>query len=191
MQGQRPTRSIAAVALTATALIVGIAGPSSGAAPTTRTITFTSPFNDEGTRVSGLGACGVARPGVCDVRFEGVGTFTGALSTFADYFGYIHFDPGTRELGAESWDHHTGRLQGCGEGSFVMHQTDFDGEYETVDPVAGTMKFTLKWAILPGSGTGAFTGASGSGVALGTLRPDFSNSGYYKGSITCRTGQHS
>ncbi|MCA1825109.1 MAG: hypothetical protein LC640_12825, partial [Frankia sp.] len=64
MQNIRLTRSVVAPVLAATAVLVGIAGPSFGAAPARHTVSFTSPFVDEGSRPSEPGACGPARPGV-------------------------------------------------------------------------------------------------------------------------------
>jgi len=173
-------------ALLAAGLGLVMAGPTHARALETRSVHFSAPFTDAGTRPSGLGACSPTQPGVCSVRLEGVADFTGALSTFVDYFGYARYNPATRTVVGETWDHHTGSLKGCGEGSFVLHQTDIQGDPATFNPATGTFHLTLKWTVLPGSGTGAFAGASGSGTAVGDFKPDFANTGVYSGEIICR-----
>jgi hypothetical protein len=157
--------------------------------PETHTVHFSSPFTDPGTRPTGLGSCAAANPMVCDMRYGGTAAFTGALTTFVDYYGFMHYDPVNHVVEGEGWDHHTGSLQGCGEGSFVLHQTEERGDPTTADPATGTFRLTLKWEILPGSGTGDFQGARGSGTAWGDFHPDLSNTGTYTGTITCRGNQ--
>lgn len=178
-------------------LIVGVlvAGtlPEAGAGPSgrrtkTRGVTFTTTFVDEGSTPTGPYACGPAQPSVCKARFEGSATMTGDLSTFVDYFGYLWFNPSTQALEAESWDHHTGTLEGCGEGSFVMHQTNFQFDPLSFNPATGTSKLRLDWTVLKGSGTGDFMHATGSGTADVDLHPNLANSGTYSGIIVCPEG---
>lgn len=172
-------------ALTLTALAVPAVAAKRPAPPTVR---FTSPFDDRGTLPYGVYQCGLTQTGICDVKFDGHATFSGDLSTFVDYFGYGHLDPVPRLFRAESWDRHTGSLKGCGSGSFVMHQTEILADFNTFNPVTGTYRITVKWHVLPGSGTGDFTDATGSGTAQadGTLQS--ANKGSYSGSITCPRG---
>lgn len=157
--------------------------------PRPPTVRFTVPFDDEGSVPYGIQQCGVERTGVCDVKFDGHTTITGDLSTFVDYFGYGHFDPMTRKFYGESWDRHTGSLKGCGSGSFVMHQYELIGDLNTYNPVEGSYRITVKWRILPGSGTGDFTDATGEGTAEGQATLQFANKGTYTGSITCPRGK--
>jgi len=177
------------LSIAAALLVVGsVAAPAATATSkaTTHTVSFTSPYTDPGTRITGLGSC---RPQtVCDLRYEGTGSFSGALTTFVDYYGYFHADPAKpMVLEGEGRDHHTGTLKGCGEGSFVLHQTE--AHATTVDPATGTFHIVLKWEIQPGSGTGDFQGARGSGTGWGDFKPDLSNAGVYTGTVTCRDGQ--
>jgi hypothetical protein len=51
---------------------------------------------------------------------------------------------------------------------------------------------TLRWTVVPGSGTGAFVGASGSGTGYGDFQPPtpasfpgIPNTGVYTGTVTC------
>ncbi|MDX6198355.1 MAG: hypothetical protein QOJ79_1506 [Actinomycetota bacterium] len=175
----------------ATALLVvgSVAAPAATAdsKAATHTVKFTTHYTDPGTRVTGLGSC---RPGptLCELRYGGTATFTGGLESFDDYYGYFHADPAKpMVLEGEGWDRQTGTLTGCGEGSFVMHQTE--AHPTAVDPATGTFHFTLKWEIQPGSGTGDFQGARGSGIGTGDYKPDLSNTGVYTGVLTCRTRQ--
>src|SRR4051794_26870638 len=106
----------------ATALLVvgSVAVPAATADPKgeTHTVRLTTHYTDPGSRVTGLGACSPTT--LCEVRYGGIGTFTGDLQTFDDYYGYFHVDPAKQMVEGEGWDHHTGTLEGCGEGSFVM-----------------------------------------------------------------------
>ncbi len=154
------------------------------------TVRFTAPFDDESSMPYGLHQCGPERTGVCDVRFGGHTTIRSQmLNTFVDYFGYGHFDPATRKFYGESWDRHTGSLKGCGSGIFVLHQYELVGDFNAFDPVTRTYPITVKWRILPGSGTGDFADASGEGMAEGRATMQFANKGTYTGSITCPRGR--
>lgn len=183
-------RSITALLVLALALSTVpqvFARPRSKGSSREKGITFTTSFVDEQTTPTGPYACGPNQPSVCKARFEGSATMTGKLDTFVDYFGYVWFDPATQSFTAESWDQHTGTLDGCGVGSFVMHQTNWN--YDLMSLTSGTLHFTLEWTILKGSGTGDFTGATGSGTADGYLEPTFANSGTYTGTIVCPQGK--
>jgi hypothetical protein len=166
--------------------------------PADKTVRFSSPFADPGTRISGLEGCGPAQPGLCSLTFHGsAGRFTGALSTVADYHGHGYYDPIRMSLEAESWDHHVGSLSGCGSGSFVMHQTDFSGGPTTLDTGERAERVTLRWQIIEASGTGAFAGATGSGTGVVYFNsagftdnePYLPNYGTYTGTITCPAGR--
>ncbi|HVE98760.1 MAG TPA: hypothetical protein VNA12_06240 [Mycobacteriales bacterium] len=154
-----------------------------------QTVRFTVPFDDEGSMPYGIHQCGVERMGVCDVKFDGHTTLRGdGWVTFADYFGHGHGDPMTRKFYGESWDRHTGSVKGCGSGSFVMQQR-IVGDFNTYDPVKGTYRLDIEWTILPGSGSGDFTDATGEGTAEGQATLQFANKGSYTGSITCPRGK--
>jgi hypothetical protein len=156
-----------------------------------RGVTFTAAFVDEETTPTGPYGCGLAQPSVCKGRFEGSGTMEGGgYSSFIDYFGYLWFNPMTQKMEAESWDHHTGYLEGCGEGSFVMHQTNFQYDPLSFNPLTGTVHVTLEWKVLRGSGTGDFQHATGSGTGDVDLQPNLANTGTYTGTIVCPEGDH-
>ncbi|HVE98759.1 MAG TPA: hypothetical protein VNA12_06235 [Mycobacteriales bacterium] len=178
------------VRLLVAALALGslVAPPLAEARTKPRTVHFTVPFDDEGSLPYGIHQCGLERTGACDFKFDGHTTITGDLTTFIDYFGYFHVDPVTRIANGESWDRHTGSLKGCGTGSFVWHQYELVGDFNAFDPVTRTVPFSIKWRILPGSGTGDFAGATGSGTGEARATLQFANKGTYTGSITCPRG---
>lgn len=95
------------------------------------------------------------------MRIDGTARLSGPLMTFVDYFGYVSYDPVNRKIVGATWDHHTGSLRGCSSGSFVLHQTDIQGDPTTFNAATGTFGLTLRWTILPGSGTGASTCPAG------------------------------
>ena len=171
-------------ALLCAALVCSL-GAASAHAAATKAVTFTVPFEDHTTRITGLGACDVNQTGVCSVRFGGATTIKGDLSTFVDYFGYFRGDT-QRVFEGESWDPHTGSLKGCGSGSFVMHQTKINGDFSKFDPVTQSAPLYIVWEVLPGSGTGDFTGATGAGTGTGVFYYDLGNKGTYTGTINCR-----
>ena len=183
-----------------TACIIASSGWGAAQAGTTqqtsngRVVRFTAPFTDPGTRISGLEGCAPAQPGICSFSFHGkAGRFSGALATVVDYHGHGYFDPVLLSLRGESWDHHVGSLRGCGNGSFVLHQTNFRGGPTTLDPGTRAMRITLDWTLVPGSGTGAFRDATGQGTAIVYFNAaGYSNSeiylpnfGTYTGVIRC------
>lgn len=161
-----------------------------------RSVHFTAPFDDQGTHI-GPGSCVATQPGVCSLNVHGnQGRFSGALRTVVDYHGEAHLDAITTRLHVETWDHHVGSLAGCGGGSFVMHQTDFDLSIglDSFDPANRGYRYTLKWQIE--KGTGAFAGATGSGTAVGYItsvgfdgETYLPNHGTYTGTITCPAGR--
>ena len=93
-------------------------------------------------------------------------------------------------------DHADGTLDGCGKGTLTMRLHDL--KVTSFDPAAHTVHLSLKWTVTPGSGTGAFRGATGQGTGSldGTFTPDPSvplltapvtnpNWGSYEGTIDC------
>lgn len=176
--------------LACVATLIAITAPTADASRRPPTVRFTFPFDDESSMPTGIHQCGPERAGFCDVRFGGHTTIRSELmNTFVDYFGYGHFEPTTRKFYGESWDRHTGSLKGCGSGIFVMHQYELVGDFNAFDPVTRTYPITVKWRILPGSGTGDFTDATGEGTAEGRATLQFANKGSYTGSITCPRGK--
>lgn len=173
----------------AAATLLAVAAPAT-ADGRPRTVHFTAPFTDRSSMVFGVYQCGIGQTGFCDFKFNGIGRFSGSLTTVVEYFGYGHGDPARARSEGESWDRHTGSLKGCGEGSFLMHQTEIIGHFDTFDPVTHTYRVTLKWVIVPGSGTGDFTGARGSGTGQGRADLQFANTGTYSGSVTCPRGSN-
>ncbi|MDQ1687900.1 MAG: hypothetical protein QOK42_875 [Frankiaceae bacterium] len=180
------------IAVTATAALVS-AGPSYAGAHPAPSVHFTSPFKDRGTNPDSVHSCSPGQTGVCEFRFHGSADFTGKLSAFDDYFGYFWVNPEAHQAEAETWDRTTGALNGCGEGSFVLHQHAFGPTgYNTTGEGAGPgFKLHLTWEILRGSGTGDFTGATGSGTGDGDFTPTLANTGTYTGTITCPNGKPS
>jgi hypothetical protein len=164
--------------------------PSPRRAPTT--VSFSAPFTDPGTRVSGVEHCGPTQPGVCSVTFHGdAARFTGPLNTVVDYHGEGYWDPIAMSMHGESWDHHVGSLDGCGTGSFVMHQTDMNFGPFTFDTGERAFRLTLRWELI--DGTGDFAGATGAGTGLAYVNsagfsdnePYLPNYGTYSGTVTC------
>lgn len=157
------------------------------------TVSFEAPFYDPGTRVTGLDGCDATQRGICRFQFSGTAYFTHALVAVDKYYGHLSYDPITRSFTGESWDTNTGSLDGCGTGSFTIHQTDLRTSPTLVDPTSGTARLTLAWTVVPGSGTGAFRGATGSGTGYGDFDPPndpadvpgLPNHGAYTGTITC------
>lgn len=186
---RRSITTVLVLALALSAVPQAVARPRSKGSPPAKGVSFKTSFVDEQTAVTGPYGCGLNQPSVCKARFEGSATMTGKLDTFVDYFGYFWFDSATHSFTAESWDQHTGTLEGCGEGSFVMHQSNWTYDPMSFGQGTGSMHFTLEWTILKGSGTGDFTGATGSGTGDGYLEPNFANTGTYEGTILCPQGK--
>lgn len=168
-------------------------------------IGFTAQFTDPGDHFSAGGVGNTCPAG--QAAMQGTAYFHGQLSGTDTATGCLYWtpdaqlaalqsnDPGFAFAGSTD-DRLIGSLDGCGKGSFTMHQTDL--KITSFDPVARTFHLTLKWAVASGSGTGAFRGASGGGTASadGTGSPDFTvtpptapfaspNSGTYVGTISC------
>lgn len=182
-------RAVRKLVLSSVLSVAAIATPGLAEAKTAPTVRFTADFSDRGSIPYGVYACGPTQPGVCDFKVDGTAYFTAPLTTFVDYYGYMHYNPVTRKVEAESWDRHTGTLAGCGDGTFVIHQTSVEGDPTTYDPVSGTFRMTLKWEVVRGSGTGDFTDATGSGTGYGDFEFSTANSGEYTGQITCPRGK--
>jgi hypothetical protein len=170
-------------------LILGLAPTASAGTAKWHTVTFSTHFFDPGGRITGLGPCSEdPSDPYCSVRLDGITYFHGPLTTFGPYFCYGYPDPLTlTPVKGECWQQHMGFLAGCGWGSFVEHYTGprIDPAF---DPATGTvLHFTWqRWVIVPGSGTGAFAGARGSGTEYGDWKPDVSATGVHSGQITCR-----
>jgi hypothetical protein len=180
------TKSLAACVAV---LIVGFAPTASARLPKSHTVIFSAHFFDPGARPTGLGPCSEEPADLhCSVKGDGIAYYRAPLSTTAFYFCNLYPDPLTLSLfNGECWEHHMGFLAGCGEGSFLAHYTDPRADSAGFDPAAGTVwgLTWLKWTIVPGSGTGAFAGARGSGTANAYFYPDLSNTGVLTGHITC------
>ena len=176
-------------------------------APGGRTVSFVAHFNDPGDHVTAGGVDPTCPVGQVDIR--GTAYFQEPpLHTVDNGAGCIYVDPLAQPAAVLSKDgpavivsgyiddHQVGSLDGCGKGSFTMRLTDL--EVTSFDPAAHTFHLTAQWGVVPGSGTGAFLGASGTGTiaADGTGSPDFAvplltapvatpNWGTYQGTITC------
>lgn len=171
-----------------------------------RTVQFVAHFTDPGDHLT-LGGVDPTCP-VGQVAIRGTAHFQAPLRTTDTGVGCVRYDP-VAQLNALLSndgpalvfagyidDHQVGSLDGCGTGSFTMHLTDL--KFTSFDPAAATVHIMLKWVITPGSGTGAFRGASGEGTGSGdgTFSPDLAvplltapvatpNWGTYGGTITC------
>ena len=184
----------AAVTAAALALTVCPAGVAAARATGRHTVTFTSTFNDEGTRASFSPDCDGHPRGDNVIVYEGTATFAGDLTAVDDYCGLLTYDVTGGSVVGEGWDTMTGSLRGCGTGTFVIHQTDYHTSAAVFDPATGHGHLTLRWEIEPGSGTNDFAGASGSGTAYADFDPPtdpshpvaLPNHGAYTGTITCR-----
>jgi hypothetical protein len=175
----------------------GLATPALAHHDAVRSVTFTAAFRDPGTQVTGLDHCDPAQPGVCSFSFSGTAAFTAPMQAVDTYYGHLSYDPTTMSVAGESWDRQTGSLAGCGTGSFVMHQTEFRSSPTLYDASARAARLTLKWTVVPNSGTGAFAGATGFGTGYADFEaptdpmymPGIPNSGVYTGTVTCPASQ--
>jgi hypothetical protein len=154
---------------------------------------FTASFTDPGTAITGVDTAH-CRAGVCGIAFAGTAHFQAPLAATDRYVGYLF--PVAQALGApadgfgEGWDTQTGSLDGCGAGSFVMHQTHL----EPAPSPNGIFRLTFDWDVE--DGTGAFAGATGHGTAYADFTmpsspafpPTGPNNGVYTGTITCPRG---
>lgn len=186
------------------AVAVGVAAmagaPASAQPARARTVTFTSYFHDPGSRVTGMGGIDPScRPGTLVIA--GTAYFAKPLKTVDTYHGCVAYDP----VAQLNWltahpqspaffspgytdDKQVGQLDGCGNGSFVMHQTNL--RVTSVDAATQTWHLELDWSLK--TGAGAFAGATGHGTGQGDFAPPSTspvlglpNVGSYRGSITC------
>lgn len=161
--------------------------------PHPHVVRFAASFTDPGTAVTGLDTSHCTDP-VCGIGFSGTAHFRKPLESTDHYVGYLF--PTAQALGAaadgigEGWDSQSGSLDGCGTGSFVMHQTHL----QPAPSPTGMFRLTLDWDVE--HGTGAFSGATGHGTAYAdfttpgspSLPPTGPNTGVYTGTITCPNG---
>lgn len=70
----------------------------------------------------------------------------------------------------------TGTITGCGTGSM---------SYRLFGTLSATGKIDLTWQTIEGFGSGALTGATGHGTAIGTYNADFSQTGDFEGELRC------
>jgi hypothetical protein len=181
---------------TLVALAGGCAVPAIAQPNTHRTVTFTAPFDDEGTRLRQSVECDGHVAGAGSIVYEGSGELTGALTAVDDYCGILSYDLEHQSFAGEGWDTIVGTLDGCGTGSFVSHQFDYHTSATLYDPATGRGHLTYRWEVVPGSGTKAFAGATGSGTAYADFDPPADpahpltvpNDGAYTGTITCPRG---
>lgn len=175
-------------------------------APGGKTVHFAAHIDDPGDHLT-VGGVDPACP-VGWLAIRGTAHLQGQLQSIDNGSGCISWDPVAQLNGLQSSDgpaldvaghiddHQVGSLDGCGTGSFTMRLTNL--KVTSFDPVAHTFHLTATWAVVPGSGTRAFLGASGAGAvdADGTASPDPTvplltapvatpNWGTYAGTITC------
>ena len=168
------------------AVVLAVVSPAS-AGNAAHTVHFSAHFTDPGSRITGIAGC---PPG--SFSLAGTAYFEAPLKATDTYTGCLSYDPLTQSVTGETFDKQTGFLAGCGHGSFVMHQTDLHSEPMPYDPSTNSARLTLRWSIVPGSGTGDFAGATGSGTGYADITPPTAgsfpglpNSGVYSGSVSC------
>lgn len=175
-------------------------------APGGKTVRFTAAFTDPGDHFSVGGADPICPVGWATIH--GTVYFQKPLRAIDHATGCLSYDPVAQfdalrssdgpavAIGGYVDEHIAGTLDGCGTGSFTAHQTDL--KVTSFDPATQMFHLTLKWVVTPGSGTGAFLGASGSGTTVGdgTAALDLAaappmapvatpNTGTFAGAITC------
>lgn len=162
-----------------------------GRSSAARTVSFTSSYDDPATRPSTVATCyGNERSG--EMPYEGDATLVGALDAADHYCGFISYDALSQSVVGEGWDTLTGSLQTCDTGSFTIHQYDYKSGLTFFDPATNESRLDFVWDVVPGSGTGAFVGASGRGTGVAYFEPPtdaaspgIPNHGSYSGSVTC------
>lgn len=174
---------------------VAVAAPTLAAGPSGHPINIRASFDDSGTHVTGVDSCDPAQPGICSLAESGVGYFSGNLTAVDHYQGHIGYDPLAQSMTGEDWNTVTGSLAGCGRGTIVIHQFNFQTQPTLLDPSTGTAPLTLEWEVVKNSGTGAFTRSTGKGQATVYFSPPnpantqnpfgAPNHGSYTGTITC------
>jgi len=190
-----PQRAIALITFVFL-LSLAVAAPVAAHPSRNHSVTFTSLFTDDGTRVRSSAECDGHAPDRGSITYEGTARLNGDLTAVDNYCGFMSYDLATSSVVGQGWDTMSGFLPGCGTGSFIIHQADYHTSPTFYDPTTGRGHLTLRWTVVPGSGTQNFTGATGSGTAYADFDPPTDlthplavpNRGAYTGTITCPRG---
>jgi hypothetical protein len=186
-QMKKRVLAMALAALCAAATVfVGTLGSASGDEGVSVRFTVTEGITTEGEFVGAYSAdlsrCAAGFPCVVPVTpaFEPSpgaydGTLTGDVQGTASFKGSFVLgafnDPATLDFPFESYDPFSGTVEGCGTGTFILHN---QGNLNSL---------TGLWWIVPGSGRGDLVGISGNG-SYSSPAP-FTPSGYI-GHIRCK-----
>jgi hypothetical protein len=123
-------------------------------------ITFTSPTN------------------TCRGTATGHSTFTGDWVGIDEFeYGWLTVPTPIGVTYLTSLETVSGTIKGCGAGTMTYRL------FATVDPQG---HLSGMWRIIPALGTGALRGSTGHGTLSGTVAADFSNTGDFHGTMTCR-----
>jgi hypothetical protein len=164
------------------ALAVAIAAPSATAAASDRApvvfgdSTFTGKLTSTPDKID----C-ASTPGVCELYFHGTGTWSGSLVGTGDFVIHGHLDP-DRSFAYQSSSKISGTLAGCGTGTFTGVS---NGVLSQIDLQQLALAGHADGQMLPGSGTGAFTGATLTDYETVAQHPDGSVADRAVGRATC------
>lgn len=109
-------------------------------------------------------AYGLTGNGTTQAQYSGVSTYTGNVDGTGAFCGLTDTVPdASGNLPFDEVDTFTGHIAGCGSGSFTY---DVRGVTEpgNPNPAAAALGAHETWVIRAGTGTGAFTGMTGSGA---------------------------